>query len=61
MALYTTPYWLMGIEDEKPTEIGYDDFTYALLDETKDLTEEKKEALLQMARLFNEDLKKEGK
>ena len=45
----------------KPTEIGYDDFTYALLEETEKLTDEKKEALLNMARLLSNDMEKEGK
>jgi Helix-turn-helix. len=52
---------LIEEQKEKEDKVDFDSFTYALFEETKDLTDEKKEALLQMARLFNEDLKKEGK
>lgn len=33
-------------------ELGPDDFTYALYNETKELTEENKQKLLEMARFF---------
>lgn len=42
-----------------PVDITEDDFSYAMYNEGKTLTPEKKQALLQMAKLFNEDLKKE--
>lgn len=37
-----------------PTEIGYNDFTYALYHETKELTPENQEKLLEMARFFKQ-------
>ena len=52
---------LIEEQKEKENTIGYDDFTYALLEETGKLTDEKKEALLNMARLLSKDLEKEGK
>lgn len=49
--------YLMGWEDNSgestsSKDITFDDFTYAMYEETKDLTEEDKEALLSMARLL---------
>ena len=42
--------------------MGYDDFTYALYNETKDLPEEKKKMLLNMAQFMrHEDEKEKGK
>lgn len=38
--------------------IGFDDFTYAMHNEMKDLPEDKKQMLLEMARFFNKELKK---
>ncbi|MBO5339587.1 MAG: helix-turn-helix domain-containing protein [Oscillospiraceae bacterium] len=40
-------------------DITFDDFTYAMHNEMKDLPPEKKEMLLNMARFFNEELQKE--
>ena len=40
------------------TGIGFDDFTYAMHNEMKDLPEDKKQMLLEMARFFNKELKK---
>ena len=37
-----------------PGEIGMDDFTYALYHETRELTPENKEELLEMARFFRD-------
>lgn len=58
--------YLLGREDKKeaPTpkderSITFDDFTYAMHNETKNLSQEKKDMLLQMARFFNEELEKE--
>lgn len=48
---------MMGLEEEKKNDITFDDFTYAMYNETKDLTDEDKEALLSMARI----LKKKNK
>lgn len=53
----TVDYLLTGEEPkENPSseEIGFDDFTYAFYNETKDLTEEDKQKLLEMARVFKE-------
>lgn len=57
--------YLIGETDSKepPTnqDITFDDFTYALHNETKELSEEKKQQLLEMARFFKQqqDKKKE--
>lgn len=60
--------YLLGNEQkEKPSgkaegqEITFDDFTYALHNETKELTEENKEKLLEMARFFKEQQNKKKK
>lgn len=55
------PSELTALRDTSPDtmDITEDDFTYAMFNEGKTLTPEKKQALLQMAKLFNEDLKKE--
>ncbi len=58
-----TVAYLLG-EEEAPTpkderSITFDDFTYAMHNETKNLSQEKKDMLLQMARFFNEELEKE--
>lgn len=63
-ALDTTPAYLMGWEEnkEEPAEIPpekditFDDFTYAMYNETKELSEETKKALLDMARIFKNSL-----
>lgn len=62
----TTDYLLTGLgEKEKaPTqegerEITFDDFTYAFYEESKDLPDEKKKMLLEMARFMKADIEKE--
>ena len=62
----TTDYLLTGLgEKEKaPTqegerEIGFDDSTYAFYEESKDLPDEKKKMLLEMARFMKADIEKE--
>lgn len=47
---------LLGEESDAESngDITFDDFTYALHDETKELTEENKQKLLEMARFFKE-------
>lgn len=66
----TVDYLITGeqkeVSNNSPTSpdtisITPDDFTYAMYNEGKTLTPEKKQALIQMAQLFNEDLKKEDK
>lgn len=54
--------WLRGIE-KTPTpdgerEITFDDFTFAMQNESKDLTEEDKQILLSMAKQLNDARKK---
>ena len=39
-----------SLDEKKPEDITLDDFTYAFLDESKELTEENKQKLLEMAR-----------
>lgn len=64
-ALKTTPATLMGWDvgespqkEKSPTEaeddITFNDFTYAMHNEGKELSEAQKEALLDMARRFNQ-------
>lgn len=60
--------YLLGNEQkEKPAaksdelDITFDDFTYALHNETHELTEENKQKLLEMARFFKEQQDKEKK
>lgn len=63
----TSDYLLTGEETQKtPTpegerEITFDDFTYAMYDEAKDLPPEKKQMLLEMARFMKADLEKDKK
>lgn len=59
----TTDYLLTGEETKKaPTdgerEITFDDFTYAMQNESKDLTEADKQILLSMAKQLNDARKK---
>ena len=60
----TTDYLLTGEETKKaPTpegerEITMDDFTYAFYKESKDLPDEKKKMLLDMARFMKSDIEK---
>ena len=44
---------------EGEREIGFDDFTYAFYEESKDLPDEKKKMLLEMARFMKADIEKE--
>ncbi|WP_099205621.1 helix-turn-helix domain-containing protein [Scatolibacter rhodanostii] len=41
-------------------EITFDDFTYAFLDESKELTEENKQKLLEMAKFFKQQQEKDN-
>ena len=60
----TTDYLLTGEETKKePTsegerEISFDEFTYAMQNESKDLTETDKQILLSMAKQLNDARKK---
>ena len=44
---------------DSPAPVTFDDFTYAMHNETRDLPPEKKQMLLDMARFFREELQKE--
>lgn len=46
------------IDDEAPEPAAFDEFTYAMHNETKDLPEEKKKMLLDMARFMKAELEK---
>lgn len=50
-----------SLNEKKPEDITFDDFSYALLDESKELTEENKNKLLEMARFFKMQQDKEKK
>ena len=56
--------YLLGTPAEKAPageggrEVSFDDFTYAMYEETKDLPPEKKQMLLEMARFMKADLEK---
>ncbi|MGN1004787.1 MAG: helix-turn-helix domain-containing protein [Oscillospiraceae bacterium] len=54
-----TPSYLIDDGAELPAQPDFDDFTYAMYNETKDLPEEKKQMLLDMARFMKADLEKE--
>ena len=53
------PSYLIDDESALPAQVEWDDFTYAMHNETKDLPEEKKRMLLDMARFMKADLEKE--
>ena len=63
----TVDYLLGNGQKEKPAaksdepDITFDDFTYALHNESKELTEENKQKLLEMARFFKEQQDKNKK
>lgn len=50
-----------SLNKKKPEDITFDDFSYALLDESKELTEENKDKLLEMAKFFKMQQDKEKK
>ncbi len=45
--------------DERKDDFGFNDFTYAMHNETKDLPQEKKDMLLEMARFLKRDMEKD--
>lgn len=55
------PGSLFGQPEESPSELGFDDFTYALHNEADQLTDENKAKLLEMARFFRQQQEKEQK
>ena len=54
-------YFGMSIDEilGRDTAVTFDDFTYAMYNETRDLSPEKKQTLLDMARFFREELQRE--
>lgn len=55
------PSYLMDAGAPEPgDEVSFDQFTYAMYSETRDLPEEKKRMLLDMARFMKAELEKEG-
>lgn len=56
-------YFEMTIEEilgkETSAAVTFDEFTYAMYNETRDLPPEKKQMLLEMARFFQKELQKE--
>lgn len=56
-------YFGMSIDEilgKAPSDaVTFDDFTYAMYNETRELSPEKKQMLLDMARFFREELQKE--
>lgn len=61
----TYDYLMTGGKEPLPSSakqgpIGFNDFTYAMHNETKNLSQESKDRLLQMARFFAEEERKRG-
>ena len=54
-----SPSYLIDDEAAPPVRLDFDDFTYAMHNEAKDLPEDKKQMLLDMARFMKADLEKE--
>ena len=52
----STDYLLGKTNNPTKEEITFDDFTFAMYEETKDLTDKDKEALLDMAKIFKRHL-----
>lgn len=52
-----TPELLAAYGGNKDNNVKFDDFTYAIYNETKDLTEEQKQALLDMAKVLKNSKK----
>ena len=50
-----SPSYLIDDEEES---LRFDDFTYAMFNETRDLPEEKKQMLLEMAKFMKAEIKK---
>lgn len=56
----TTDYLLRGQpEGKRSDDITFDDFTYAMYGETRELTEENKQKLLELARFFKQEQDRE--
>lgn len=54
----TVDYLLGKDPEENAGEVTFDDFTYAMYEESKGLSEEERQKLLELARFFNEQRKK---
>ncbi len=50
-----------GAEAAPEPDVTFDDFTYALHNETKELTEENRQKLLELARFFRQEQEKKGR
>ena len=46
------------IDDDEEESVRFDDFTYAMFNETRDLPEEKKQMLLEMAKFMKAEIAK---
>lgn len=56
----STDYLLRGDPQEQPdTAVTFDDFTYAMYGETRELTDENKLKLLELARFFKQEQERE--
>lgn len=54
--------YLLGITDKKQNDnITFDDFTYAMYNESKELTEDQKDMLISMVKTLKGRLKEDGK
>ncbi len=53
-ALETTPTYLMGWDDNDEPPITMDDFTYAMYQQSGELTEEQKRAILHMVEVMKQ-------
>ena len=54
-------YLLGRTEQKQNDDITFDDFTYAMYNESKELTEDQKDILISMAKTLKGRLKKDGK
>ena len=60
--LKTTPMYLLGVERSGDKEkITFDDFTYAMYGESRDLTDDEKAQLINMAKFMKSERKRRQK
>jgi len=60
-ALNVSIDYLLGNEENKSDDVTFDDFTYAMHNETEELSDDDKKMLLTMARMMKEKLEKENR
>lgn len=53
--------YILGRTEQKQNDITFDDFAYAMYNESKELTDDQKAMVLSMAKSFKEQLEKDGK